>query len=170
MRTPMLVVVRVFLQHRVQMTFIDNEEMIETFLSDGAHPTFCISIGIWRSDRCTNHLNVLCSKDPVEGGREFGIVIMNEKSKRGCSLFDFPAKLARLLGDPSGSWMFGATRDVDAPSSQFDKEQDIDGFQPECFDGQKITRQHLLPIMTEKCLPTTFRLALGCRRNSKALE
>ena len=58
------------------MPFIDDDEMVETLLTDGPNPAFCISIGIWRTNWRMNHLDVLRDKNLVKDCGELGVSIM----------------------------------------------------------------------------------------------
>ncbi len=54
--------------------------------------------------------------------------------------------------------MFRTSSKMDTSRAEFDKEEDIDSFKPEGFDSEKITRQHLMLVMTYKRAPRAFRL------------
>ncbi len=58
------------------MPFIDDNEVVEAFLTDGPNPTFRISIRIWSTNGRVNHFDVLCDKNVIEGCGELGVPIM----------------------------------------------------------------------------------------------
>ena len=64
--------------------------------------------------------------------------------------------------------MFSTASNVDTASSQFNKEEDIDGFEPQGFDCEKVTRQHLFLIMMQEGELGVLRLSL--RGWSKAMS
>ena len=106
-RTPPVVIGCVLQQHRLQMTVVDDEQVVETFLSDGTYPTLGKRIGIRRPNGRADHFDLLRGKHLIESGRKFGVAIMEQIAKGWLSVFEFPAELSGLLRDPCGSWMFG---------------------------------------------------------------
>ena len=50
MRPPAIVVSDVFVNCSLQMVVTKYEPVVETFVSDGAYPTFCKCISLWRFD------------------------------------------------------------------------------------------------------------------------
>jgi len=58
------------------MPFIDDDEVVEAFLTHGANPAFRVSIGVRSANRCTDHFHVSGSKDPIKSRGEFGVPIM----------------------------------------------------------------------------------------------
>ena len=139
------------------MTLVDDEQVVETLLTDRTHPACGKRIDIRGSNGCVNDFDLLCSKYLIEGGRKFGIVTMKEIANGWRSLFEFPAELPGLLRDPNRNWVFGSASDMDTASSQFDEEENTDRFQPEGFDGEEITGQHLVLVMADKGAPGAFR-------------
>ncbi len=170
MGTPPVVISCVFQQHRFQMTFVQDEEVVETLLTNRTHPAFGKRIGIRGSDGGTDDFDLLCSKHLIEGSRKFGIVIMKEIANRWLSVFECPAELAGLLRDPSGGGMCGTTDHMDAASSQLNEEENIDSLQPESFNGEEIAGEYLVLIVTEKSAPGAFRLTPGHGRHTVLLE
>jgi hypothetical protein len=79
------------------MAFIDNKQVVETFLADRTHPTFGKSIGIRRSNGDADDFDLLRDKHLFKGDGEFPIVVMEEKVNRWVSVFEFPAELSGLL-------------------------------------------------------------------------
>ena len=65
-------------------------------------------------------------------------MVMEEKANGWVLVFEFPAELPCLLRDPSGSWMFGTSRNMNTARSQLDEEQDIHRFEPQGFDREEI--------------------------------
>ncbi len=58
------------------MPFIDDDQLVEAFLTDSANPAFGVGIGIWSTNGRVNHFDVLCDKNVIEGGSELGVPIM----------------------------------------------------------------------------------------------
>lgn len=139
------------------MTFVQDEEVVETLLTNRTHPAFSKRIGIRSSNGDADDFDLLCSKHLIEGSRNFGIVIMKEIANCWLSVFECPAELAGLLRDPSGGGMFGTIDEMDAASSQLNEEENMDSLQPEGFNGEEIAREYLVLVVTEKSAPGAFR-------------
>lgn len=81
MGSGLIVIDEVLLQRAAHMPFADQEKVIQAFLADGAYPPLGIRIGIgglrWRQ----NDVDALGRKNAIEGCRELGIAIMNEKAR-----------------------------------------------------------------------------------------
>lgn len=58
------------------MPFVDNDEMVETLLTDGTNLAFCISIGVRSANRCVDHFDVLHSKNAIKRRSELCVPIM----------------------------------------------------------------------------------------------
>ena len=70
MRTSGVVEVDVNSQNTAQMRLIEDEDFVQPFFADGAHPALDEGIGIGRANRGVNDLNVLGLENGVEGGSE----------------------------------------------------------------------------------------------------
>jgi len=58
-------------------------------------------------------------------------------------ILKIPDQLGSLLGNPGRVKVLRASCQVDAPGSQFDEEQHIDGLGPDRFPGEEITSYEL---------------------------
>ena len=82
------------------MRLIQNEQLVETFLTNRAHPAFSIRVRARRSNWCTDNLDPLRRKDGIKGSVVLTIVIPNEMSKSLLLCLQVPDELAHLLGYP----------------------------------------------------------------------
>ena len=80
MRTGGVVVMRVFLQHPPEMSLVQDEQLIEAFLPNCAHPAFGYGIGLRRTKGRTNNFKAFRDEDLVEAASEFTVAIMNEEA------------------------------------------------------------------------------------------
>jgi hypothetical protein len=55
--------------------------------------------------------------------------------------------------------MFSTARDGDTARVQFNEKEDLDGFHPPGFDGEKVTGQYLVLVMTKERTPGEKHLA-----------
>jgi hypothetical protein len=58
-----------------EVPFIQDEQPVEAFGTNGPHPTLRVGIGPRRSDACLDHPDALGAKHLVEGRRELGVPI-----------------------------------------------------------------------------------------------
>jgi hypothetical protein len=70
-----------------QMIGIDDNELVQTFVSNGAHPAFGKGIGVWRTHGGADDMNALRPEDVIEVQGELGISVVNEKSNRRITIF-----------------------------------------------------------------------------------
>jgi hypothetical protein len=89
----------------------------------------------------------------VKVRREFTVSVMNEEMQKPHFAVSIPHELPRLLRDPSAIRVCGTASDMNAARSKFDKAEHVQGLQANGFDGEAIARQHLLPIVLQKCAP-----------------
>lgn len=58
--------------------------------------------------------------------------------------------------------MLGTAREVNTVRAQFDEEENIDRFQPQSFDREKVTSPHLVVIIAQEGAPSSLWLSLWC--------
>lgn len=129
MWTAQIVISGVLVHDAVQMLLIENDELVQTFLTDCPHPAFSKRIGIRCSERRGNNVNGLAFKDRIKFQGEFTIMIVNQVANGRISRFQFPGDLAGLLYHPVGSGMIGAACKIDSARSMFDEKEFIQGLQ-----------------------------------------
>lgn len=54
--------------------------------------------------------------------------------------------------------------------TQFNENEHVNGFQPQCFDGEKVTCQHLMLVMSQEGAPCALRLPQRRRWKTMPLE
>ncbi len=154
MGTSSVVTTCIFQKYRFQMTFVDDEQVLETLLTNRTHPPFGKRIGIRGSNGSTDDFVLLCSKYLIEGGRKFRIVIVEEIANHWFSLFEFPAQLPGLLGHPSVGEMRGTTGELDASRTKVDEEEHVQRLQKQGLKGEEVTGDNLLFVMRHDLSPT----------------
>ena len=65
--------------------------------------------------------------------------------------------MARLLCNPGNVRVCRAACQVDAPGSQFDEEQHIDGLKPDRLHREEIASQDLVLVVPQEATPCTSR-------------
>ena len=61
----------IFPQDRIQMPLVDDDELIEAFLTDRANPAFRVSIGVWSANRWMDYFDVMGGKYLIKDGVNF---------------------------------------------------------------------------------------------------
>ncbi len=91
--------------------------------------------------------DTLSSKYRVEGHWKLRIAVVDQEALGECAVLDVPTQVTSLLRDPRTGWVRRAPSQMDAPRAEFNKEEDVDRFQPHGFHREEITRQDLLVIV-----------------------
>ena len=89
----------------------EDEDVVEAFVSDAAHPPFGDRVRLWRPHRRLDHTHTLAAHDLVERAGELGVTIVQQVAQ--VPLLD--REIARLLGDPAKVRVGGDTRQVNPP-------------------------------------------------------
>jgi hypothetical protein len=64
----MLIVVReIVLYYETQVTLIEDEELVQTFLADASDPTLGIGVGVRGSNGHMDNGDAFCLKDSIKG-------------------------------------------------------------------------------------------------------
>jgi hypothetical protein len=70
--------VDVFAEHVGEMSLLQNQQVVKTFVSNGVHPPLSNGIGFRRSKRRLHDVGAFGDDDQVKVGRKFAIAILNE--------------------------------------------------------------------------------------------
>ena len=107
------------------MTFIDDQHVVQTFLSDAADPALGIGIGIRRSIGCQNGFYPLRGKYDIKGRGELAIAVMHEKAHDAPFLQQVPHELSGLLRDPLSRWPRGAAGKMNPAGADLDEKEHV---------------------------------------------
>ncbi len=148
MRPRMVVVVEVGRQHAMKMPLAEDQELVQAFLADRANPALRKGIRIRRPHWPPNDRHILRRKDRIEGSRKLGVTVVDQETHRQASVLDVPTQLARLLGHPSTGRVRGAAGQMDTATAELDEKQHIEGLQPSGLDGEEVTGQDLVSVLS----------------------
>jgi hypothetical protein len=70
-------------QYTAQVRFVQNDDVIETLLAHGSHPTLGKRIGVGCMKRCEQNVDAFRPKGGVKSTGKLGISIVNEKAGLG---------------------------------------------------------------------------------------
>lgn len=82
MRSPSIVIVDVFMDCSLQVLVAEYQPVIQAFVADAAHPSFCDRIGLRRFYRCTDLLESQRFDASTENGAETAVTVMDQESGR----------------------------------------------------------------------------------------
>jgi hypothetical protein len=77
-RPSLVIVLHELLQHRLQVSPTEDQDMVQALPSDGSHPELGERVRAWRSIGQMYHLHALASEDLVEDGGELGVTITKQ--------------------------------------------------------------------------------------------
>ncbi len=78
-------------------------------------------------------------KDNIKGLGEFSVIVMDQETKRNILLAKFPNQLPGLLSDPNLVGVGSDPSKVNTSGTQFNKEQNIDRFEPNRLHSKEVT-------------------------------
>ncbi len=171
----MIVVVDIAGQNSAQVALPEDHDPVQTFLAHRPDPAFCEGICIRCLHRRANERDIPGGEDGIKGCWKLAIPVVDQEAHRQPAILDLPTQLAchalRVPGHPSTRRVCGTTSEVDTSAPQFDKEEDVDGFQPHRFDGEEVTRDDVIFVVCEEGTPSTAVLrTLRCGRHVLALQ
>ncbi len=107
------------------MSLIENQQLVETFVSHCSDPALCKCIGIRCMKWGENHMNAFSVENDVERSGKLTVMIVDQQTNARVSFCQCPGHLPRLLGYPSSRRMSRTAGEVDTPTTQFNKYQHI---------------------------------------------
>ena len=96
----MVVIVNVGGQNSMQMTLVEDQNLVQSLLSNRANPAFGEGIRIGSPHRSPNYCHILRCQDRIEGRCELGVAIMNQEADWDITILDLPTQVTRLLCHP----------------------------------------------------------------------
>lgn len=171
MRPSMIVIVDIRGQHTMEMAFAQDQELVQTLLSNRTNPAFGERIRIgsphWRPD----DRNILRCEDRLEARRELGVTIVDQEAHGEHAILNLPTELPRLLSHPRTGRVSRAAGQMDAATSQLNEKQDVQSLQPRSFDGEEVAGNHLVLVVCQKRAPTApLLLSFRRRRNAPSFQ
>lgn len=106
MRSPFIVKLRIFSQYPVEMPFVENKQMIQTFFPDCSYPPLSDGVGIRCPVRSLQDSQAFRLKYRIKDTGKFCVPIMNERSRLRGFPFALPDHLSCLLSHPDTGRMY----------------------------------------------------------------
>src|SRR5215472_13875539 len=133
-----------------QVAFVDDQQVVQTFLPHATHPPLSISIGIWSSIGRQNHFDALRGKHRIKAGRKLRVTIVKQKAHSFSFLLELPHQLTGLLHHPGCCRMHCAASQMNLTDAYLNEEENIECVQSQRFHGEEITRQQLLLVLAQE--------------------
>ena len=137
MRAPVVEIADILGQHLLQMTLIEDENVVQALAPDGSHPALSDGVGSRRSDWRANLGNTNSAHPPMECGAVTAVAVMNEKSWR---LAIPSAAFDHLLSRPRGG---GILRHMDVenlPAGVMDHEEHVQRSKRDGLNTEEVAR------------------------------
>ncbi len=125
------------------MGLVDDQQFAQTFFPYCPDPALGNGIGIRGSKRRMNDADTFRLEGGIESSCEPGVVVVDQEVNGWRSIFQCPDHLSGVLSNPSCIRMRRATREVDTPRAEFDKEQHVDRLQEQGVEGEEIAGKDL---------------------------
>jgi hypothetical protein len=90
-RAPLVVVRNKGSEHPVQVTLVQDEQVVQTLTTHGAHPTLRHGVGTRRLVGSPHDFSSFAPEDDIETGRELRISITNQEPAGHGAILDLPA-------------------------------------------------------------------------------
>jgi hypothetical protein len=100
MGTVAVVVLDVCVEDACEMMRTDDEEMVEAFPADGAHPSLGEGVRVRRSHRGADDLGADRAPHVVEGPGELGVTVADQVRDATPAVLEAGGEVAGLLGNP----------------------------------------------------------------------
>src|SRR6516225_4992761 len=152
MRAPVVEIADILGQHLLQMTLIEDENVVQALAPDGSHPALSDGVGSRRSDWRANLGNTNIAHPAIECGTVSAVAVMNEKSWR---LAIPSAAFDHLLSRPRGG---GTRRHVhveNLPAGVIDHEEHIQRSERDRSDAEEVARPDLRAVLPQERPPAT---------------
>jgi hypothetical protein len=141
----------------LQLASADDQDSIETFAPQAAHPALGVRLRLGCSHRCPDDANALGAEHLVEVARELIVAVADENTHGPLAVGECHHQVACLLGNPAPSGIRGHAAEVHASTRVLDEEEHVQAPQPERIDGQEVTGDDRGRLRTQELRPTQLR-------------
>jgi hypothetical protein len=144
MRPGPVVVLDVDADHALQVTPSEDEDVVETLLTNGAYPVLRERVRLRRPDGRPHYCQSFRSEDLVEASGERGVSI----SEQDVLVIETSGdhQVPCLLSDPGASRADWSNSRRGPPCRELDEEQDVEGLQEHGLQGEEVACDHSPPL------------------------
>ena len=130
MGTMLVVVTCVDAQHVGELPLAEDQDPVEAFAPDGAHPALEVGVRRRRLERSSDHADPLGREDRVEGARELLVAVMDQEAHPPATVAELHQHAPGLLQHPGGVRIGGAGDELDPAGSEREEDEHIQPLQP----------------------------------------
>jgi hypothetical protein len=109
MGSPLIIKGDIFCQHASQVALVQDEQVVHALLARRSDPSFGNAVGLRLPRRRPHDRQSFALENPIEARRELPIPIVQKDTGGKGAILDRPAHVSRLLRDPGGGRVLGAT-------------------------------------------------------------
>ena len=120
MWTPDIVIANELVQYPSKMSIIPDQNVVETLVSGGFHPTFSVCICIGGLVGQGDDFDALGGEQGIEGGGVLAVIVTEQAADPRLLFLQQPGHVARLLCDPGAIGIVGDAGKVHASGAQLE--------------------------------------------------
>src|SRR5215469_1874733 len=166
MCTILVVIAKVVLGQTPQMAFIENDYVIEQFVTKTAHPTLRNSVLPWALIARPHGCNSTGAQEFKHVLAEFLVAVEDDvvlvRAAGQC--------LTKLLNDPFAGWVLGAVEMEDFAPAVMDEKQAVQNPEIQCDDGEQIHPYNHLPVIVEEGPPALANVTVSTQTGQIARD
>ena len=136
-----------------------HQQVVQALLPHRADPPLGDRVRIGRAVGRPHDRHARAVEHPVDGRREFGVPITDEKTSGQLPVLQAPPELAGLLGDPARGRMVRTPGEMDSPGPDLDEEEDVHRLEQKRLHAEAVTRQELVLMALQEAPPGDARWA-----------
>ena len=113
-RTMVVEVRHIFVQHRRKMAAVNDQHPVQQFAADSPDPSFgdCICSGC--PYRGAQDAHALASEHGIEHARELAVAVSDQEPELGCAVAEVHQQVTCLLGHPGAAGVGSDSEEMDA--------------------------------------------------------
>ena len=121
-----------------EVSFVENQQVVEAFRSDGSHEPFGKGVRIRGPKGSPKDLGALGIEHVVEVRNVLGVPVTDQELRCDLCVGKIARDVPGLLGDPGRIGMSGHSGDPDPPAAEFDEEQDVQTLEQHGVDMEEV--------------------------------
>jgi hypothetical protein len=133
-----VVVAGVVTKETLEMSFVDNEKVVETLRSDSANEPLGKCVRGRGPEGRLDDLGALGLEHFVEARHVLGVTIADQKLDSDVRVGEVASDVPGLLGDPRRVRMSGDPGDPDSTATELDEEQHIETLEQDSIDMEEV--------------------------------
>jgi len=147
MRAPLVEITDILAQNLLQMTLIEDENVVKALGPDRSHPALSDGVRPRRSERCAYLGNTNVAHPTIESGAITAVAVMNEET----SWYSVPsAAFDNLLTRPRSGRIGRHVNVENLPTGMMDHEEHVERSKRYGLDAKEVARPDLRPVLPQE--------------------